>query len=383
MCNFHEAVAVSAATDPVTGKLHAGHKAVIRVALSRYWAERYVDGAEDVNGYNPYPLATQEQQAAFARSGLSRPADTAAREEERGLAFLRAKIAELERHQDLSTKGLRLPPATAREPFMDLAIANIYTGDPRGKFDVAASVDRKDLQPLHRAVSFLHQDAQTRDVLESLVKGKICTLYTQAPSQVNRTLVDAYEKLPTPVRKASETALKYGGNVVLGGFSGILGHGVHYGSVIGAGLASGTAASANIALSAVFLAASYGGWQGLFGGRYKSAKQQVNAFAVQAGLTLAIAFGAQSMMSHDHLHSERAEWYQSLPPEMRDSLTRSSRESYNKLPEDLRAKLDSKASEEGVPPEVFLLVCDGSDPLTQEIAAYNASKAGQPEPKAP
>lgn len=377
MCNFHESVAVRAATDE-TGNIHAGHRVVIRVALSRFWAERYVEGGENVNGYNPYPLATKEQQAAFERSGLKRPLSEVEREETEAIAFLRGKMAALEAQQDLSAKALKLPIATARESFIDMAISHFYKGDPKGEFSLVDTVERDDLKPLHQAVSRLHADPQTRNVLERLVQGKICTLYSQAPEQVNQTLVDAYENLPERVRRVSAGLSQYGGNIILGGFSGLIGHGVHYGSVLGAGIAAGTASSANLALSGVFLLASYGGWNKFFGGQYQGMKQQVSAFAVQAGLTVAIALGAQSLLEHDHMSSERAVWYASLSPELRDSFRQESLQTYNSLPEDLRLQLDEKARSEGVPPEVYLLVCDGSDPLGQEINAYLLTRAENP-----
>ncbi len=369
MCNFHESVAVKAATDD-NGKIHAGYRTVIRVALSRFWAERYVEGGESVNGYNPYPLATQEQQAAFERSGLKKPLAEIEKKQSDGITFLLEKLAIIEQTQDLTAKALKLPVATAREAFIDMAIAAFYEGDPKGDFYLVPTLQRDDLKPLHRAVYALHNDPQTRYVLENLVKGQICTLYTEAPSKVNQTLIDTYESLPERVKAVSARLAKYGGNIVLGGFSGIIGHGLHYGSVLGAGVAAGTASSLNLALSGVFLIASYGGWNKLFGGQYRGAKEQVSAFAVQAGLTVAIAFGSQSLIQHDHMSSERAIWYASLPPELRDDFTRTSRATYDRLPEDLRVRLDEKARQEGIPPEVFLLTCSGDDPVSQDINVF-------------
>ncbi len=383
MCNFHESVAVSAATDPSTGKVHAGHRAVIRVALSRYWASSYVEGAENVDGYNFYPLATADQQAAFERSGLKRPLDEVQTEEEGAIEFLRARISKIAEYLDLSPKALALPVATAREPFMDYAIDRIYEGDPKAGLAIVQTV-AGDLRPLHAAVSALHADPQTSQMLERLVQGKICTLYTQAPEKVNRALVETYESLPERVKAASASLAKYGGNILLGGFSGIIGHGIHYASVLGAGMASGIASNANIALSGAFLLASYGGWHRIFGGQYQGARQQLNAFAVQAGLTMAIAFGAQSFLEHDHMNSEKAQWYASLDPETREMMLSGPTQTYNALPTDLRTKLEEAAREEGIPPSVYILICSGDDPLATEINAFMASgKGGAPSLGAP
>lgn len=356
MCNFHESVAVLAATDPVTGKVHAGHKAVIRVALSRYWASGYVDGAENVDGYNFYPLATKEQQAAFERSGLKRPIASVQEEERTGIAFLREKILELSQHQDLSPNGLKLPLPTARDAYMDYAIDRIYTGYPKAGLSIVDKVEREELNPLLAAVSFLHSDPKTSLVLEQLVKGKICTLYSEAPDRVNMSLVRAYESLPPQVKDVASSLGRYGSSFALGGFSGLVGHGVHYGSVLGAGLAAGTASSLNMALSGVFLVACYGGWRQAFGGQYRAVKEQAAAFVVQAALTFAAAVGVQQLIPHDHMDHEQMGFYNSLSREGQNSMANSMRGTFESLPEDLQRRLEVRARESNVPPEILLVV---------------------------
>ena len=378
MCNFHQAVALRAATDPETGIFNAGHRAVIRVALSRYWAERYVEGGDKVNGYNPYPLATREQQDAFERSGLKRPLQDVEADEISGIAILRAKLAEIEKTQNLSVKGLKLPPVTAREPFLDMAIDTMYVGDPRGIFRLIDTAPRPDLVPLHRAVQDLHHDPEARMVLENLVKGKICTLYIQAPQQVNQKLVEFYERLPQNMRDAGAAISRFGGNIILGGFSGLLGHSVHYASVLGAGIAAGAASTAtNIGLSAIFLGASYSGWHQLFGGKYQNAKQQGIAFGVQAGLALGVMMAAQGILGHEHsgdehMHSAKAVWFESLPEEIRSNYIQTQTAQYNRLPDDLQDRLNAEAAKFGISPAIYMLTCDGTDPLSIEANAYLA-----------
>ncbi len=380
MCNFHESVAIAAATDPVTGKVHAGHKAVLRVALSRYWASSYIQGAENVDGYNFYPLATQEQQSAFALSGLKRPMAEVQRNEEEGIAFLRRRISELEQAMDLSPKTLKLPVPTARSSFIDLAIDKIYEGDPKGDFNVAESVDRADLEPLRRAISVLHSDKETSEVLERLVKGKICALYTDAPERVNATLINAYERLPEQAKETTRSLAQYGGNFLLGGFSGLVGHSVHYASVLGAGVAAGAASNLNMGLSAVFLAASFGAWHQAFGGQYRAAKEQVGAFVVQAALTFAVAVSAQELMPHNHINHERMEMYDALSPDDRSIFANAYRGQYESLPEELQERLEVRARESGVPPEILLAICSSDDPLSQEVTAYLASQSETTSP---
>lgn len=293
------------ATDPVSGTVNQAHEAIVRVALSRYWLERYVAGGEVVDGYSAYPMATLAQQAAFAASGLARPAEVVAREAREGKAFLRARLAAWERAEGpLSVAGLGLPMATARDAFIDKAILAFYQGDPKGDFRFAGQVQEQALQPLHRAVAFLQDDASSRAVLERLVTGHISALYTAAPAQVNKSVMRAYERLPERAKNFLHQAGAAGGNILMGGFSGLAGHGVHYGAIMGTGAMSGAmsgmASYANFALSGAFLAASYGVWDRVFGGRYRTFPEKRNALLVQTALTVSMAFGGFALMGHDH-----------------------------------------------------------------------------------
>lgn len=303
MCKFHKEVSRMVATAPGRGIVSAPHEAVIRVALSRYWQERYVEGAELVDGYSPYPMATLSQQAAFEASGLKKPMDVVEREMQDGIKFLQSRLVALEMAQGpLTIESLGLPIAPARDAFIDKALLDFYRGDPKGDFRFADTPSDPILIPIHRAVSFFQNDPQSREVLERMVTGRICALYSAAPHQVNQKVMNAYERLPQRAKDFLQKVGQFGGNILLGGFSGIAGHGVHYGSVLGAGAVSGLAStSANIALSGTFLVASYGIWDRVFGGRYRSGPEKRNAFIVQAALTAAVAFAGQALMGgHDH-----------------------------------------------------------------------------------
>ena len=301
MCKFHKDVSRMVATDPLSGTVNQAHEAVIRVALSRYWLERYVAGGEVVDGYSAYPMATVAQQAAFAASGLAKPLDVVAREAQEGADFLRARLATWEQAQGpLTVPGLGLPMVTARDAFIDKAILAFYQGDPKGDFRFAGQVDEKALQPLHRAVAFLQEDAASRDVLERMVTGRVAVLYTQAPGQVKQSVMRAYERLPERAKNFLHQAGAAGGNIMMGGFSGLAGHGVHYGAIMGTSAMSGMASYANFALSGVFLAASYGVWDRVFGGRYRTFPEKRNALLVQTALTVSMAFGGFALMGHDH-----------------------------------------------------------------------------------
>lgn len=301
MCKFHKDMSRAVATDSATGTFNPAHEAVIRVALSRYWLERYVAGGEVIDGYSPYPMATLSQQAAFAASGLKKSLQEVERETAEGIAFLKSCLTQLEQDHDPLTEGkLGLPFRTARDAFLDKAILDFYHGDPKSDFQFATAPGEEMLAPLYQAVAFFQNDEQTRNVLERMVTGRICTLYSAAPHQVNQAVMRTYERLPERIRAFLQKTGEYGGNILMGGFSGIAGHGVHYGAVLGAGAASGMASSANFALSGVFLAASYGIWDRVFGGRYRSRPEKRNAFIVQAFLTAAVALTGQALMEHHH-----------------------------------------------------------------------------------
>lgn len=370
MCNFHNAVAVLAATDPVTGKINLAEKIVIQIALSRYWAERYVEGGDKVNGYNPYPLALREQQAAFERSGLKKPLPEIEKAEVILIDCVRVALQDLGKFQDISYHALGLPIRTALADFVDMAVMNLYEGDPKGAFNIVDKPARADLVPIHRAISYLHANPEVSSALEELVKGKIAALYILAPGQVNHSLINAYESLPETARVKLGKLSKFGGNIALGGFSGMIGHSIHYGSVLGAGITAGTASSLNLGLSGFFAAASYAGWHQFFGGKYRDFKNQAYAMGLQVGLAAGVAFGAQPFLGHNHMESEQALWLESLPDDIRKEFVEGERAKFHALPAELQRRVMEEAEKENVPVELFLLLCDGNNQVTQDVNAY-------------
>jgi len=381
MCKFHKDVAQKVAMDPATGQSHIGYETVIRIALSRYWVERYISGADSVTGYSVYPMAMAKQQEAFEQSGLKKPLEQVQREEEEEIALLRDRLAALEAQHDLSPKALRLPIPTSREAFTEMTIDKFYKGDPRGDFRLIDHVDDENLQPLHRAVSFFQNDPEIEPVLERLIKGKICALYTEAPQKVNRDLVAAYERLPERVRDVGASLSRYGGAIALGGFSGLIGHSVHYASVLGAGLVAGTASSFSLALSGVFLLASYGGWNFAFGGRFMNLKQQASALAVQAGLTVAVMAGAQIILPHNHMNMEKMRLYTLMTEKQQQDYLQTAQTIYDQLPAELQKKVESEAEREGILPALYIQTCDGSSEVSGEVTAFLTGKARQSGPE--
>ncbi len=170
----------------------------------------------------------------------------------------------------------------------------------------------------------------------------------------------------------------------MGSCSSVACHAAHYGLAAGTGLLGGMTQGGMAGLSIVFLGASYGVWYRFLGGHCRPVREQIGAFIVQAGISLAIFSGTQAMALHDHMSSEKAQWYESLTPEMKESLLSGSDQTYRSLPADLRNRLEEAAEAEGIPPSVYILICSGDDPLTTEINAYIASKkAGEPSLEGP
>lgn len=174
----------------------------------------------------------------------------------------------------------------------------------------------------------------------------------------------------TPARLLS----RHWNSLLMGSCSSVACHAVHYGLAAGTGLLGGMSQGSMIGLSAIFFGASYGVWHRFLGGHLKTGREQAGAFVVQAGISLAVFAGVQNIASHDHMHSPQAEWYQSLPPQMRESLLSRSRQSYEVLPADLKTRLDREAAKEGIPPELFMMTCSGDNPVSRDIAAYAASR---------
>lgn len=375
MCRFHKDIGIAIANDPTTQTRDPGPEMVIRIALSRYWLEDYVRGGEDINGFNPYPMATSEQQRIFAATPLEKDLAKIAADQEAGIALLRHHLLKLGQEQDLSPAALNLPIATAREAYLDMAIDKFYVPSPQGGREFIRSMDDPQLAPLHRAVGYFQNNQDLQPLIENLVKGRISQLYIEAPTIVNQKLIRLYDSLPQRAKDMLTTLGKYGGNLVMGGFSGLVGHGVHYGSVLGAGLASGMASSTNYGLSGLFLVASYGGWDRLFGGRYRSTAERGTAFALQAALTATVALSTNFYMAHNHLGDAAA--IANMSAAERDPLLQEALRRYNNLPEALRVRLDKQAAEAGLAPELYLGVCSGRDTLGKEIMEFEQAQRAQ------
>ncbi len=114
-------------------------------------------------------------------------------------------------------------------------------------------------------------------------------------------------------------AVATGGHIMMGTVSGLAGHGVHYAAILGGGAASWVPAYTNFALSGVFLAASYGVWDRVLGGRYKTFPERRNALLIQTALTVTMAFGGFALMGHDHDHHQGHMNYKSGPSPREDS----------------------------------------------------------------
>jgi hypothetical protein len=375
MCNFHSDVAIEIATNPITGKIDHAAKALIRVALSQYWLERYIDGAKGVTGYNPYAMATKSQQRAFEHSGLKKPFDVLAQEDRHNLALLHGALARLKHHMPIDEKSLGLPRRMAQDAFLDYAIDHFYLGDPKAGLVLISETGRKDLKPLLKAVSEFKTILGDEAVLESLVQNRIARLYLQAPERVNQKLLDAYESLPMRVQEIGAKLSNYGGNLVLGGFSGLAGHAVHYGAVVGAGLASGAAGAMNIGASVVCIAAGHALWDRVFGGRYKSNQEKWVAFASQTAMAGVIGLGVHFTTAHDHgaddhMNHHRHAWFQSLPSDVQSQMTAQIGEKLNRLPANLRADFEAEARAQRLPPTIYYLICTGVTPAGKAVREY-------------
>ncbi len=147
-------------------------------------------------------------------------------------------------------------------------------------------------------------------------------------------------------------------------------HAAHYGLAAGTGLLGGMTQGGMASLSVVFLGASYGLWYRFLGGRCRPVREQVGAFIVQAGISLAVFSGTQAMALHTHMNNEKVQWFQSLPDVLREDMLRQTRITYSALPPDLRTRLDNAAQRENIPPEVFIITCSGTDPVSQKITAF-------------
>ncbi|MFA5593393.1 MAG: hypothetical protein WC989_08795 [Micavibrio sp.] len=183
----------------------------------------------------------------------------------------------------------------------------------------------------------------------------------------------------TRIKRTSSFLARYRGPVFAGGLSGILFHGAHYGAVAaGTGLAIGLSPAAGLAfnaiLSATCLGASYWAWHRFMGGHACTAQEKSSSAAIQAGLALAVAFGAHAYGGHDHSGGAKAEWFAALPETMRQEMLEGARKTYLGLPENLRARLELAAANENTPPEIWIVICSDKDVLGHQVRKFIKQK---------
>lgn len=154
-----------------------------------------------------------------------------------------------------------------------------------------------------------------------------------------------------------------------------MGHGVHYGAVVAAGLASGAAGAFNIAASLACIGLGHATWDRIFGGRYKSTQEKWAAFGVQTLMAGVIGVSVHVLSPHDHggdnhMHHELHAWFQSLPPEMQSALASQIQQTLNRLPSALRRDFVEAARKERLSPTLYYLICTGETPAGRAVRNF-------------
>lgn len=156
--------------------------------------------------------------------------------------------------------------------------------------------------------------------------------------------------------------------VITGGASGGLTGGV---------LASG---AAMYALSPVFAIAINAGID-----RWNNVTRDLGAQIRSVAITGVVAIGATAaigaLTGHEHIDSSRRAFMDSLPPERRAEQLVVPQMRYDRLPDELKERVDRAAFENSLSVAEYMYFCDGSDRLGGEIYSYEMALRAQQKEK--
>lgn len=381
MCKFHTAVSFEAAIDPVTGELHRGHEALLRCALGNFWLERYMPEVGDIGGYSSLQMGAPHVQEIFKQSRLCKPLEQIKSEKPQAIACLRRRLKQMEEDEgfDLSPKGLHIPHgiyALALDAFLDKAVEFVfYEGDPKTEnFVLKNSIEEKEFEPLFLALKKFIDDNETKAALRTLIEGSMATLFIKAPQISNAWLKAAYNGLPDKGRAivdyTYDTGRSFWQGFATGGTAAIVGHGIHYSLMAGASIGGAAAGAVGIVGSALAIGTLYGAWRKFAGGEYRPLKDHVQFAGVQTAFSAVFAVGIALAMPHNHMGGEEAMWFVALPHAMQEFEVKRARAIYGSLPNPLQERVLKRAGDIGVSMELFLLKCDGTDPVMREVYAH-------------
>lgn len=365
MCKFHQDVARAIATDPTTGQIDPLLHSLAMTATARFWIRRYIPSMADLDGYSNYEMARIDAARALKDSGLDTDVIEIDRREKEYAPQLRRIIIDIIKQQDLNHKKLGLPENYfLRQPALDNAMVSIYEGDPAKALYVKKTLEAPRFEQIRCAMEAFYDVPGIAEKMERMVKDSIARRMVLAQSAVNPQFLEYYEVMPKPLRTAFSGCAMHGAGVPLAV------HGVTCGLPLLAGGGSGLMLSGLAASFGVpAIAAALDSAITHLSGRDISVSRAAIVFATAVGISTGAAAAIEYALPHEHLSSDKIQVLESLTKEQRNVFLSGSRNTYQRLPPELRERVDEAAAKEGVTPDIYLYGCDFSDELGQAVMA--------------
>lgn len=299
MCKFHRDLATEIAIDPKTGLVDEKIYALTLTALAKYWIVRYLPDYGECDGEFRYEMATQRAQDALRDSALNRDIHAIKQHRARTIPEVRGIIANI-----AGAFPVDLPARKAeRTRFLDNAYLHVFSGDPAGDYRVSErNADDPRYEMLRRSTAALMAMPGVDAMLETMLRGKIVEIFTDAHRTANPTLLRLYESLPQRLqdsfRSCAACAGGAGGGAALG----------HAGCVAAMGsgfipVAGAVGSVATLGLSASFTAAVVGTWYYLRGRFAEPLQQRIVIGSAIVGTALAGAWHLSADGHHGHAHA--------------------------------------------------------------------------------
>lgn len=370
MCEFHHRVAMAIAENPETGRVDLTRYSLASVALAGFWMARLMPDMSHLSGSSNLDMATPEAQAALKASGLDTNLDRIKRDRVELVPFVRSAIDEIIAQRSLDLKSLNLPknPLGFRRP-LNLMLEDLYEGPTDRIRTLVKTPPRAGQEPMRAAMEILLAKPGIVPALERLINDSIIELMVKAPGENNPRLQQVFNCIPQPVRSTIANCAMHGGGGALATHALCLG-----------GMAVSGGAGAALMGPAMYVGApalamgieTYVNWR-------NGAKASATRLAAAAAVSFGIAAGINQILphDHDHMHNEKAEWFENLPGSVRTSYIESQRVLIAALPASLQEEVEEAAKNEGLPPEVFLLTCDGTNPVVAKVNVYRRESGAE------
>lgn len=326
MCKFHKDVAREIATDPLTGGFDPLAYSIGLAALARYWIDRYIPEMTNCDGYSNYEMASRAGISAFEKSFLPKDIDSINAYHADTIGDLRAAVKAVIETKGLTLAALNLPKNPVKNTrFLDIAMADIYEGDPAIGLMLRSAAKAPSQDPLRNAVSALFAQDGIEEKLQKIQEGSFSKLFLEAPDKINPALLKAYEHIPQGLRSSFKACAMCAGT----GTGGALVS--HAGCVLVPVFAGASGSALSAQLMSAMLVTSPVLAAGVTAGIDKLQNKGFSFVKVGASAALGLAIAAGLNATNDHSHHagshshshghasdyQAQQWLDDLSPEQR------------------------------------------------------------------